>query len=141
MSWSSPNSLEKAKRTVAALVKKYRGWPEEVALTFYRDAAHFESQYPGEDYADHLQQRDAFVAWLQANNVIVKHVMAPDSFRPLVPRQRAEHALNSLPFRKGDPYRLGMKLGHAGSINNDEGHYGYLGWSIVALGKVESGER
>lgn len=125
----------------AALLEDFaleRGcYPSEIALTRYPSAAIFSVHKPGENYGDHLSQRAQFVAYAEARGIKI----IDDDVRSPVPQRPAALAEQALRkragFRKGDPYRLGLKIG---TSFIEQVSYSAIGWATITLGDTESGE-
>ena len=126
-------ALEKAKRRIKSLIAE-NGRPQEIALTVYRDEEQFHLHHPGEDFGDHLRQRAQLVAWLKAKQILV----TDSPVQAEIPTAPAELARQAVPFRGGDPYRLGAYMGHTNP--RDKSSLMTIGWSVIALANIRSGE-
>lgn len=127
--------LELAKTRIAAMIAA-RGAPRAVALTLYGGAEQYALHHPGEDYAEHLAQRAALVAWLGEHGIKIEDA-AVTAREPTSTADLAEAAGRSKwRLEKGAPYRLGLSL--AGATRDNPG--AKLGWMTLLLGREEKGE-
>ncbi|WP_315833875.1 hypothetical protein [Bradyrhizobium prioriisuperbiae] len=118
-------AFRKFTATIERLAAENGGWPCSVSLTLYRSADRFHRSFPGDDYQDHIRQREMVVAWCTERKIEVIDVRPADLDRP---EDRAIAAARP-------PYRIGLEL-----WSDPGGGEMGVGWTVVSLAKIESGK-